>query len=105
MSDLPIPSPVTREGRITHQFILFVAGEEPNSILARQNLEALCRADLTDQYELQVVNVFENHTLALEYRVLVTPCLVMLKPYPSVMIAGTLRDTEKVRTVLRLNQE
>lgn len=85
-----------------YRLLLFVAGQEPNSILARRNLEAFCLAELKDGYQLQVVDVFEDHKLALKHRVLVTPCLVTLAPLPSVMIAGTLQDTEKVRAALRL---
>ena len=88
-----------------YQLLLFVAGKEPNSTLARQNLEALCQTALKGQYQLQVVDVFEDHRLAIEHRVLVTPCLVMVSPLPSVMIAGTLRDEEQVRIALRLPKE
>ncbi|MCB0061196.1 MAG: hypothetical protein KDE19_03745 [Caldilineaceae bacterium] len=88
-----------------YRFLLFIAGTERNSVLAHKNIEALCQSELAGQYELQVVNVFQDHTLALEYRVLVTPCLIMLEPKPSVMIAGTLQDTEQLRMALRLNQE
>ena len=101
---LPIHSK-SQEGQVIYRLLLFVAGHEPNSTLARQNLEAFCRAELEDQYQLQVVNVFEDHRLALEHRVLVTPCLVMLTPLPSVMIAGTLQDEEKVRIALRVPKE
>jgi circadian clock protein KaiB len=103
MSNVPATSAESQKERSTHHFILFVAGEEPNSMLAHQNLEALCRAELDDRYELQVVNVFEDHRLALKHRVLVTPCLVMLEPPPPVMVAGTLQDIERVRNALRLN--
>ncbi|MEZ4866068.1 MAG: circadian clock KaiB family protein [Caldilineaceae bacterium] len=105
MSDLSKTNPNTEAGGTVYQLILFVAGEEPNSVLARQNLEAFCHTELEGGYELQVVNVFKHHQLALQHRVLVTPCLVMLTPSPAVMIAGTLQDREKVRTALRLNQE
>lgn len=91
--------------QITHRFLLFTAGSGHNSILARQNIEALCEVEFGEQYELQVINVFEDHGLALEYRILVTPCLVMVEPKPAVMVAGTLQDLEQVRVALRLNQE
>lgn len=102
MSDSPLPAPNPQVGQIVYQFLLFVAGKEPNSTLARQNLEAFCQAELKGRYEVQVVDVFEDHRLALKHRVLVTPCLVMVTPSPSVMIAGTLRDKEKVHMALRV---
>ena len=102
MSDSPPPTPNPQEGQIVYQFLLFVAGKEPNSTLARQNLEVFCQAELQGHYELQVVDVFEDHRLALEHRVLVTPCLIRVAPLPSVMIAGTLQDEEKVRIALQM---
>jgi circadian clock protein KaiB len=105
VTELPPSEPTTHEQRLVYRFILFMAGDEPNSIEARCNLEAFCNAQLADRYELQVVNVFENYSMALKYRVLVTPCLVMLEPLPSIMLAGTLQNNEKVRAALRLNKE
>lgn len=102
MSDHSTHSPKRLEEQVWYRLILFVAGKEPNSILARHNLETFCNAEFKDRYELQIVDVFQDHRLALEYRVLVTPCLIMLEPEPSVMIAGTLQNTDKVRNALRL---
>jgi circadian clock protein KaiB len=87
------------------KFLLFVAGNEPNSMLARQNLEAFCQTEFKNGYEVQIVDVFEDHRLALQHRILVTPCLIMLEPSPSVIIAGTLQDKQKVRTALRVSKD
>jgi circadian clock protein KaiB len=103
VTELP-PFEPTSNG-LVYRFILFMAGGEPNSIEARRNLETFCNEQLADRYELQVVNVFEDYSMALKYRILVTPCLVMLEPLPSVMLAGTLQNNEKVRAALRLNKE
>jgi circadian clock protein KaiB len=104
MTELSSFEPNVHKQRVTYRLILFMAGEEPNSIEARRNLETFCNAQLADRYELQVVNVFEDYSMALKYRVLVTPCLVMLEPLPSVMLAGTLQSNEKVRAALRLTR-
>ena len=87
------------------KFLLFVAGNEPNSKLARQNLEAFCRAEFESGYEVQVIDVFEEHHLALKHRILVTPCLIMLEPLPPVIIAGTLQDKQKVSAALRVSKD
>lgn len=84
-----------------YKLILFVAGDEPNSLLARANLTRLC-ANLDGVVDLQVIDVFVDSECAVEHGVLVTPCLVLLEPRPRVLIAGTLADLRKVRTVLRL---
>jgi circadian clock protein KaiB len=76
-----------------YHFRLFVAGDEPNSKLARENLTKLCRQHLKGDYELEVVDVLEDFQAALENNVLITPTLVV----------GTLSDTEKVLAALGLN--
>ena len=105
MSDSPTADPIPQQDPSDYQLLLFVAGREPNSALAHQNLKTFCQSELKGRYQLQVVDVFEDHKLALKHRVLVTPCLVMVSPPPAVMIAGTLRDEEKLRAALRVPKE
>ena len=87
-----------------YRFILFVAGGQPNSILARQNLTEVCR-ELTAEYDLEIVDVMEDAKSALEHGVVVTPALLVLNPLPKVVIAGTLTNRGKVRTALRITSE
>lgn len=82
--------------------MLFVAGNEPNSLAARENLQNLCKSTPGFQFELQVVDVLSEYLTALEHNVLVTPSLILVEPGPRVMIVGTLADQEKVRMALRL---
>jgi len=86
-----------------YRLCLFVAGGEPNSKLARENLTKLCEKCLKGYYELEVVDVLENFQAALENNVLITPTLLLTAPTPPVMVVGTLSDTEKVLAALRLN--
>ncbi len=39
--------------------------------------------------------MLEHYREALEYEVLVTPCLVLIEPSPAVMIVGTLKETTR----------
>lgn len=85
------------------RLLLFVAGDEPNSRLARANLSLICREQAPPcRFDLKVVDVFEDYRLALEHKVLVTPCLVWIDAKPPVYIIGTLRDKERLRIALRL---
>jgi circadian clock protein KaiB len=91
--------------RAVRSMLLFVAGGEANSLVALMNFRKLC-ADTPD-YEMRcdVIDVLDNYQKALEYRVLVTPCLVLLDPAPRIMIVGTLKDSASVRSALRLPAE
>lgn len=87
----------------TYHFCLFVAGDEPNSKLARENLLRLCDQHLHGNHRVEVVDVLENFQAALDNNVLITPTLLVTSPQPPVMVVGTLSDTEKVLAALRLN--
>ena len=86
-----------------YHLCLFVAGDESNSKLARENLTKLCEGRLKGHYELEVVDVLEDFQAALDNNVLITPTLLLVAPPPPVMVVGTLSNTERVLTALRLN--
>jgi circadian clock protein KaiB len=85
-----------------HVFRLYVAGNEHNSRVARENLRSICDDHLRDCYRIEEVDVLKDFKSALEDRIFVTPTLVLVKPAPSVTIIGSLGDSEKVLSVLRL---
>lgn len=87
---------MSRRPRFT--FTLFVAGNSPNSVLAINNLAALCREHLADRYDITIVDVFREPKRALEEGIFLTPTLVALTPPPVRRIIGTL---SQLQTVLR----
>jgi circadian clock protein KaiB len=96
----PPPRPAARE---VYRLRLFVAGDAPNGVLARDNLAKLCAEHLAGRHELVVHDVLQDFRAALEHRVLVTPTLLLVDPPPRVMVVGTLADTPKVLAALRLS--
>ncbi len=81
---------------------LFVAGKEPNSQLARENLTRLVAGALKDNCELEIVDVLKDSQTARALNVLVTPALVAESSGTRVTVFGTLADTHKVLAALRL---
>jgi len=89
--------------KATRHFILFVVGDEPNSRLARQNMECLCqRADTAIEWEL--VDVLKDFQTALKHDILATPALVQTAPGPGLTILGNLNDMDRVLGVLGLRE-
>jgi len=84
-----------------YHFRLFVAGDEPNSRLAEQNLRALCGEHLPDRHRIEVVNVLEDFEAALAAHVMVVPAVVVTAPRP-VTLFGTLADKTAVLAALAL---
>jgi circadian clock protein KaiB len=92
----------TVQGR---KVMLFVAGNEPNSVAAAANLRRLRESTPGCEIDFEIVDVLIQHPVALQRRVLVTPCLILVDPQPEVMIVGSLTDLDKVRLALRLPPE
>ncbi|MBL7062988.1 MAG: circadian clock KaiB family protein [Anaerolineae bacterium] len=84
---------------------LFVAGDEPNSRRAKENLARLCESHLKDRYELEIVDVFQDYQAALDHNVLITPTLLLVIPAPPARIAGDLSDVGQVLSALRLRRD
>jgi circadian clock protein KaiB len=86
----------------TFKFLLYVADDTQNSVLAVTNLTAICREYLPGQHEIEVVDVFKEPQRALADHVFMTPLLVRLAPSPVRRIVGTLSQPEKVLNALGL---
>jgi len=84
------------------RMILFIAGNGPNSVRARYNLQQVCETHLNGRYRLDVVDVLEETQLALQHGILVTPALRVTAPDPPVTVLGDLADTPKLLKALRL---
>jgi circadian clock protein KaiB len=84
------------------KFILFVAGQEPNSVLARKNLQQLCREHLQDRCAIEIIDVFQNLDAALKHNILITPTLIKVAPGPPLTVFGNLSDSQKVLASLHL---
>jgi circadian clock protein KaiB len=85
------------------QLRLYVAGEGPNSRLARENLRRILAEHANDPCEVEVVDCMRHPKRALSDGVLVTPTLVRLAPTPAQTIIGTLSDHKRVVAALGLS--
>ena len=89
-------------GQPVFSFLLFVAGDEPNSMLAKNNLLRICHEHLNGCNDIQIVDVLQDFSKAIDHGIIVTPTLILMQPEPRVTIYGNLNDTGKVMAALRL---
>ncbi len=89
--------------RAVFKFRLYVAGDALNSAQALANLNALCRAQLPDRHEIEVVDVFREPGRALADGIFMTPTLLRLAPSPVRSIVGTLSQMQPVLQALGLD--
>ena len=81
---------------------LFIAGNEPNSVKAKENLIKICEKYINGTYALEVVDILREFQKAIDNGVLVTPMLIIKKPEPETTIVGCLTDEEQVKKALRV---
>ena len=81
---------------------LYVAGQTPKSVAAFANLKRLCETHLKGKYEIEVVDLLVNPTLAKGDQIVAVPSLVRQLPPPVKKIIGDLANEEKVLVGLDL---
>jgi len=81
---------------------LYVAGDAPNSVAARANLQRLLASYDPATHSLEIVDCLREPMRALREGVLVTPTLMRLEPEPVRTIVGSLSDSAQVLEALGL---
>ena len=72
---------------------LYVAGASDRSRKAVLRAHELCEAELKGNYELQVIDVYQQPILARDGQILATPTLVRELPRPMRWLIGNLANT------------
>lgn len=99
MKTTPLPAAV---GKTRYIFKLYIAGNESNSLIARNNFKDICEKFLNSSCDVTEVDVLRDFETALADGIFMSPTLVLVAPAPRVVIVGTLSDTAKVLSALRL---
>ena len=82
---------------------LYVTGSSARSLRAVQNLKKLCEEHLPD-YDLEVIDIYENPTAAREEQIIAAPTLVKKLPRPLRKFVGDLSNTQKILVGLDIYQ-
>jgi circadian clock protein KaiB len=81
---------------------LYVTGKTPNSVRAIAKVREVCEEFLAGHYQLQVVDIYQQPTLADSDQILVAPTLVRRAPGPLRRLIGNLADRDRILTGLEL---
>ena len=81
---------------------LFVTGTTSRSQRAIANLRRICEERLAGQYELEVVDIYQDPEATRGLQIVATPTLVKVLPEPLRRIIGDLSNREKVLSGLNL---
>jgi circadian clock protein KaiB len=81
---------------------LYVTGMTPRSTQAIANAKMICETHLQGQYDLSVIDVYQQPQLAKDAQILAMPTLVKKLPLPLRRIIGDLSDQDQVLLGLSL---
>ena len=83
---------------------LFIAGINPKSKRAIENLRALCDEYLKDRYELEIIDIYQQPIYAKEGKIIAAPTLIKELPLPIRRFVGDLSDKDKLLLGLDLRK-
>src|SRR3954470_20796692 len=87
-----------------YQLRLYVAGQTTKSAAALTNLKRICETHLAGRYEIEVIDLMVNPTLAAGDQILAVPTLVRQLPEPIRKIIGDLSNEARVLVGLDVQQ-
>lgn len=97
-----LAAPVAEAGR--YSLRLFVTGTTPRCVRAIRNIRAICELNLPGQYDLEVIDIYQNPEQAEGQQIVVTPTLIKQRPFPLRKLIGDLSDVERVLTGLGIER-
>ena len=75
---------------------LFITGASPNSTRAVTNLKDICEKHLKDKYELEIIDVYQQPSIAQTEQIIALPLLVKKAPGIERRLIGDMSDIDKV---------
>ena len=78
---------------------LYVSGMTPRSRRAISNLQKLCDDHLSDRYDLEIIDIYQQPGLAKGAQIIAAPTLVKKFPLPLRRVIGDLSDPGRILVV------
>jgi circadian clock protein KaiB len=85
-------SKAVSEGRALYRLRLFIAGTAPRSRGTVETVRRFCEVHLAGRHELEIVDIFQQASLAERDGVIAAPTLLKLAPGPERRITGSLNE-------------
>ncbi len=84
---------------------LYVTGVTPRSIRAIENLKRICKDYVEDQYQLEVIDIYQQPELAKRDQIVAAPTLIKQLPFPLRRFIGDLSDAQGLLSGLDLEKK
>jgi circadian clock protein KaiB len=89
---------------VDRQYVLrlYVAGINPRSSAAIKSITEICEEHLKGHYELEIIDIYQQPTLAKGEQIIAAPTLIKKLPEPLRRFIGDLADKERILVGLDL---
>lgn len=84
---------------------LFIAGMNPSSFSAIENVKEVCDTNLSDDYDLEVIDIYQQRQLLKDMDIVAVPTLIRIVPEPEVRIIGDMLDKKEMINILELGKK
>ena len=81
---------------------LYVAGTTPRSLMAVTNIKKICEEHLQGRYDLEVIDIYQQPTLAKGEQIIAAPTLIKKLPLPLRKFIGDMADQDRILVGLDL---
>ena len=98
---------IAEQNRKDQKYVLrlYVAGITPRSQQAIRTVTALCAQHLAGRYDLEIIDIYQQPTLAKGEQIVAAPTLVKKLPLPLRRFIGDMADQEKLLVGLDLRKK
>ncbi len=84
---------------------LYITGITPRSTEAILNIKKICEENLRGRYELEVIDIYQQPTMAKDEQIIAAPTLIKKLPLPLRRFIGDMADTERILVGLDLRRK
>jgi circadian clock protein KaiB len=75
---------------------LYITGMSENSMRAIENITLFCKQYLKGRFDLQIIDIYKDPSIAKELEIVFSPSLIRQFPLPKRTMVGDLSDTKRV---------
>jgi circadian clock protein KaiB len=75
---------------------LYITGQTPRSLRSIENLRKLCEKYMKGQFDLEIIDIYQQPALAAAGQIIAAPTLIKTMPLPLRRLVGDFSDQNRV---------
>ncbi|MBI4187673.1 MAG: thiol-disulfide isomerase [Chloroflexi bacterium] len=87
---------LAKQGTEKYVLKLYITGMTPRSQEALRNIKKIMRDNFGDNYELEVIDIYQQPTLAKDDQIIAVPTLIKKLPAPLRRLIGNLSQEDRI---------